>query len=159
VGSVAASSATSTGFARIPSLFHDYRGAGYDGPLNEDVRHAFKAFGLKKLPRGFEVSGIALVRSGLRYSRLQRVSGNDVLAPGAVRGGEALPWARALDVSLAWTRRVRGVDLRTALDIFNLTNAQPAVTVNNRLDASNPEPAFTNHQQPRVFQASLRLAF
>jgi len=159
VGSVASSSPTSTGFARIPSLFRDYRGAGQDGALNEDVRHAFKAFGLKKLPRGFEISGIGMVRSGLHYSVLQRVSGNDVLAPGATRGGETLPWSRSLDVTLAWTRRIRGADLRAALDIFNLTNEQPGVTVNNRLDASHPAPSITNYQQPRVFQASLRLSF
>lgn len=159
VGSVAATSPTNTGFARIPSLARDYRQDSHDGPLNEDVRHAFKSFGMVRLPRGLEVTFVASVRSGHHYARVQRVSGNDVLVSGATRGEATLPWTRSLDMGVAWNGMLGPASLRVCLEAFNLANAQAGVALNNRIDSGNSVPTFTNYQQPRVLQLGFRAAF
>lgn len=155
VGSVAAASATNTSFAQIPSLRQDYRQGAYDGPLNESVTHFFKAWGSARLPWDLELSAFLQIRSGLRYSRLVKLSGDNVLEAGASRGSEQLPWARSLDLSVARVWRLDRVSLRTALEVFNLTNEQPLSIINN------VAPAYTagNYQQPRVIQFSLRASF
>ncbi|HEX4845178.1 MAG TPA: hypothetical protein VFV26_03100, partial [Geothrix sp.] len=96
-----------------------------------------------------------LWRSGLRYSHLVKVSGDNVLAPDAIRGDRELPHAVSLDLSLAWRVRVGRLDLRAAVDVLNATNHQPMIWVNNVGAAFTPG----NFQQPRVFQFSLRAAF
>ena len=155
VGNVNTSTGKNTGFASIPSLRQDYRLPQYDGSLNEEVKHAWKAFGSAALPWNLESSFAFLWRSGLRYSSLVRVSGDNVLAPGAVRGDQELPHAMSLDLSLAWRTRVRGIDLRAAGDVLNATNRQPMTWVNNVGGAFTPG----NFQQPRVWQFSLRAGF
>ena len=70
-----------------------------------------------------------------------------------------LPWARSLDLGVAWNCKAGPVALRVGLEAFNSTNAQAGVAVNNRLDGSNPAPKFTNYQQPRVLQLGFRAAF
>ncbi|MDP1832271.1 MAG: TonB-dependent receptor, partial [Geothrix sp.] len=155
VGNVNTSTARNTGFASIPSLRQDYRLPPYDGSLNEEVKHAWKAFGSAALPWNLEASFAFLWRSGLRYSSLVKLSGDNVLAPGAVRGDQELPHVMSLDLSLAWRVRVRSVDLRAAVDVFNATNRQPMIWVNNVGTAFTPG----NFQQPRVWQFSLRAGF
>lgn len=155
VGNVNTSTGKNTGFASIPSLRENYRLPQYDGTLNEEVKHAWKAFGSAALPWNLEASFAYLWRSGLRYSDLVKVSGDNVLAPGAVRGDRELPHAMSLDLSLAWRVRVQKIDLRAAVDVLNATNRQPMTWVNN------VGGAFTsgNFQQPRVWQFSLRAGF
>ncbi len=153
VGNVASSSPSNTGFAQIPGLAEDYRQGKYEGPLNEDVRHNFKAYGLAKLPLNLELSGAFNIRSGLHYANLAKVSGNTVLAPGETRGNRELPWARSFDITFAWHKKIHGVDLRLGLDVLNLTNAQPLSATNNL--AQKPG----NYQQGRVVQFSARAAF
>lgn len=153
VGNVASSSPSNTGFARIPGLAEDYRQGRYDGPLNEDVRHNFKAYGLAKLPFNLELSGAFNIRSGLHFANLAKVSGNTVLAPGETRGGRELPWARSFDITFAWHRKLQGADLRLGLDVLNLTNSQPLSATNNL--SQKPD----NYQQGRVMQFSARAAF
>ena len=155
VGNVNTATGKNTGFASIPSLRQDYRLPQYDGSLNEEVKHAWKAFGSAALPWNLESSFAFLWRSGLRYSSLVKVSGDNVLAPGAVRGDQELPHAMSLDLSLAWRIRVQKVDLRAAVDILNATNRQPMIWVNNVGGAFTPG----NFQQPRVWQFSLRAGF
>lgn len=155
VGNVNTATGKTTGFAAIPSLRQDYRLPPYDGTLNEEVKHAWKAFGSAALPWNLEASVAFLWRSGLRYSRLVRASGDNVLASGAVRGDQELPHAMNLDISLAWGTRLGGVDLRAAADVLNATNRQPMIWVNNVGTAITPG----NFQQPRVLQFSLRAAF
>lgn len=155
VGNVNTSTGKSTGFASIPSLRQDYRLPPYDGTLNEEVKHAWKAFGSAALPWNLESAFTFLWRSGLRYSPLVKVSGDNVLAPGAIRGDRELPHAVSLDLSLAWRVRVARLDLRAAVDVLNATNRQPMIWVNNVGSAFTPG----NFQQPRVFQFSLRAAF
>ncbi len=153
VGNVASSSPSNTGFAQIPGLAEDYRQGRYDGPLNEDVRHNFKAYGLTKLPRNLELSATFNIRSGLHYGNLARISGNTVLALGETRGNRELPWARSFDITFAWHKKVQGADLRLGLDVLNLTNAQPLSATNNLAQKPN------NFQQGRVMQFSARAAF
>ena len=155
VGNVNTATARNTGFASIPSLREDYRQPQYDGSLNEEVKHAWKAFGSALLPRGFEASFAFQWRSGLRYSPLVKASGDNVLAPGAVRGSQELPHAASLDLGLAWLTRLEAVALRLGADVFNVTNRQPMTWVNN------VGSAFTagNFQQPRVWQFHLRASF
>ncbi|MBK8724786.1 MAG: TonB-dependent receptor [Holophagaceae bacterium] len=155
VGGVAAASATNTGFAQVPSLRQDYRLGAYDGPLNENITHFVKAWGSARLPWELELSAFLQVRSGLRYSRLVKASGDNVLEPGATRGSEQLPWSRTLDLSLARAWKLDALTLRAALEVFNLTNDQPLSLINNIA------PAFTagNYQQPRVVQFSFRASF
>lgn len=155
VGNVNTATAKNTGFASIPSLRQDYRLPQYDGSLNEEVKHAWKAFGSAALPWNLETSFAFLWRSGLRYSRLVKVSGDNVLAPGAERGDQELPHVMSLDLGLAWRTRVQACDLRAAVDILNVTNRQPMTWVNNVGGAFTPG----NFQQPRVWQFSLRAAF
>jgi len=155
VGNVNTSTARNTGFASIPSLRQDYRRPPYDGSLNEEVKHAWKAFGSSALPWNLESSFAFLWRSGLRYSSLIRSSGDNVLGPGATRGDRELPHAMSLDLGLAWRTRLRGLDLRAAVDVFNATNRQPMTWVNNVGGAFTPG----NFQQPRVWQFSLRAGF
>ncbi len=155
VGNVNTSTGKNTGFASIPSLRQDYRLPQYDGNLNEEVKHAWKAFGSAALPWNLESSFAFLWRSGLRYSSLSKVSGDNVLAPGAVRGDLELPHVMTLDLSLAWRTRVQKVDLRAAVDVLNATNRQPMIWVNNVGGAFTPG----NFQQPRVWQFSLRAGF
>ncbi len=155
VGNVNTSSGKNTGFASIPSLRQDYRLPRYDGNLNEEVKHAWKAFGSAALPWNLESSFAFFWRSGLRYSSLVKVSGDHVLAPGVVRGDQELPQAMSLDLSLAWRTRMRRIDLRAAVDVLNATNRQPMTWVNNVGGAFTPG----NFQQPRVWQFSLRAGF
>jgi len=155
VGNVNTATGKNTGFASIPSLRQDYRLPQYDGSLNEEVKHAWKAFGSAALPWNLETSFSFLWRSGLRYSRLVKVSGDNVLAPGAERGDQELPHVMSLDLGLAWRTRVKACDLRAAVDILNATNRQPMTWVNNVGGAFTPG----NFQQPRVWQFSLRAAF
>lgn len=155
VGNVNTATGKNTGFAAIPSLRQDYRLPQYDGSLNEEVKHAWKAFGSASLPWNLEASCAFLWRSGLRYSSLVKVSGDAVLAPGAVRGDLELPHVMSLDLSLAWQIRLQKLDLRAALDILNATNRQPMTWVNNVGGAFTPG----NFQQPRVWQFSLRAGF
>ena len=155
VGNVNTSTAKNTGFASIPSLRQDYRPSPCDGTLNEEVKHAWKAFGSAALPWNLESSFAFLWRSGLRYSSLVKVSGDNVLAPGTTRGDQELPHVMSLDLGLAWRIRVQKVDLRAAVDILNATNRQPMTWVNNLGGAFTPG----NFQQPRVWQFSLRAAF
>ncbi len=155
VGNVNTATGKNTGFASIPSLRQDYRQPQYDGNLNEEVKHAWKAFGSAALPWNLESSFAFLWRSGLRYSSLARVSGDNVLAPGATRGDLELPHAMSLDLGLAWRLRVQRADLRVAVDVFNATNRQPMIWVNNVGGAFTPG----NFQQPRVWQFSLRASF
>ncbi|MDE3246889.1 MAG: hypothetical protein KGN80_12450, partial [Acidobacteriota bacterium] len=153
VGNVASSSPSNTGFARIPGLAEDYRQGRYDGPLNEDVRHNFKAYGLAKLPFNLELSGAFNIRSGLHFANLAKVSGNTILAPGESRGSRELPWARSFDFTFAWHKKIQGADLRLGLDVLNLTNAQSLSATNNL--SQKPD----NYQQGRVMQFSARAAF
>ncbi|MBK9796656.1 MAG: TonB-dependent receptor [Holophagaceae bacterium] len=155
VGNVNTATGKSTGFASIPSLRQDYRQPQYDGNLNEEVKHAWKAFGSAALPWNLESSFAFLWRSGLRYSSLVRVSGDNVLAPATTRGDQELPQTLSLDLGLAWRVRLRKVDLRAAVDVFNATNRQPMIWVNNVGGAFTPG----NFQQPRVWQFSLRASF
>ena len=155
VGNVNTSTGKNTGFASIPSLRQDYRLPQYDGSLNEEVKHAWKAFGTAALPWNLESSFAFLWRSGLRYSSLVKASGDNVLAPGIVRGDQEMPHAMSLDLSLAWRTRVQRCDLRAAVDVLNATNRQPMTWVNNVGGAFTPG----NFQQPRVWQFSLRAAF
>lgn len=155
VGNVNTSTGRNTGFAAIPSLREDYRLPQYDGPLNEEIKHAWKAFGSAMLPWGLEGSFAFQWRSGFRYSRLVRVSGDTVLAPGAVRGEQELPHAMSLDLALAWSRRLGRVDLRASVEVFNATSRQPMIWVNNVGGAFTPG----NFQQPRVWQVSFRASF
>lgn len=154
VGSVAALSGKDTGFASISSLREDYRQGQYEGPLNEQVRHAVKSFGHLALPWQFELSWAYILRSGLRYSRLTTLSGDNVLAPGASRGDQQLPRASSLDLSLAYCLKVGPVAWRTAIECFNCSNQQPLVAVNN-IDGIAP----ANYQQPRLWQLSVRASF
>jgi hypothetical protein len=155
VGNVASATGKNTGFAQIPSLREDYRLPQYSGPLNESVKHAWKAFGTASLPLGLEASFAFVLRSGLRYSPLGVVSKDNVLAPGASRGERELPRVSALDLSLAWTRTLGACRYRASLDVFNLLNAQPMTVINNLVGAFTPG----NVQQPRVLQGSLRVSF
>ncbi len=155
VGNVNSTTGRSTGFAAIPSLRQDYRVPAAEGSLNEEVKHSWKAFGSFSLPWNLESSFAFLWRSGLRYSRLIRVSGDQVLAPGAQRGDQELPQVLSLDASLAWRIRVRAMTLRAAVEVFNATNRQPMIWVNNVGPAITPG----NYQQPRLWQFSLRAEF
>ncbi|HJW72918.1 MAG TPA: TonB-dependent receptor [Geothrix sp.] len=155
VGNVNTATGKNTGFASIPSLRQDYRTAPYDGPLNEEVKHAWKAFGSARLPWNLETSFAFLWRSGLRYSSLAKSSGDNVLAPGARRGELELPHVLSLDLSLAWQVRIRKANLRASVDVLNATNSQPMIRVNNVGNAFTPG----NFQQPRVWQFNLRVAF
>ncbi len=155
VGNVNTTTAKNTGFASIPSLRQDYRLPQYEGSLNEEVKHAWKAFGTASLPWNLESSLAFTWRSGLRYSRLVKVSGDNVLAPGALRGDQELPNAMSLDLGLAWRIRLWKVGLCAAVDVFNATNRQPMIWVNNVGGSVTPG----NFQQPRVWQFSLRAEF
>jgi hypothetical protein len=155
VGNVNTSTGKNTGFAAIPSLRQDYRLPQYDGDLNEEVKHAWKAFGSAVLPWNLEASFAFFWRSGLRYSSLVKASGDNVLAPAARRGERELPHALSLDLGLAWRFRLQKVDFRAAVDVFNATNRQPMIWVNNVGDAFTPG----NFQQPRIWQFSLRAGF
>lgn len=155
VGNVASTTGKNTGSAQIPSLRQDYRLPQYDGPLNESLRHAYKAFGSAALPWGLELSGSFLRRSGLHYSSLTKSSGDLVLAPGARRGAFEMPWVSSLDLALSHSFRVQAVTWRTTLECYNTTNQQPMTVINNI------EGAFStgNYQQPRVWQVSVRASF
>ena len=155
VGNVNTATGKNTGFAAIPSLRQDHRLGPYQGSLNEEVKHAWKAYGSAALPWNFESSFAFAWRSGLRYSSLVKVSGDAVLAPGSVRGDQELPHAASLDLGLAWRTRWQKVDLRAAVDILNATNRQAMTWVNNVGGAFTPG----NFQQPRVWQFSLRAEF
>ncbi|MBI4914079.1 MAG: TonB-dependent receptor [Acidobacteria bacterium] len=155
VGNVAGASGKNTGFAAIPSLREDYRGARYGGPLNESVKHAWKAFGSAALPWGVELSGILVLRSGLRYSILTTVSGDNVLAPGTARGERELPRVATLDLSLGRVFLLGGLQVRGSLEALNALNAQPMIWVNNVGPATTPG----NHLQPRTLQMVARLSF
>jgi len=61
----------------------------------------------------------------------------------------------SLDLSLAWRARVGKVDLRTGVEVFNATNRQSMIWVNNVGATFTPG----NFQQPRVWQFSLRAGF
>lgn len=155
VGSVAAASGKDTGFAAIPSLREDYRLDRYWGPLNEQVRHALKSFGSLALPARFELAWAFQMRSGLRYSRLVTLGGDNILAPGATRGDQQLPRVTTLDLALSRQAKIGPVTWRWAVDLLNATNQQPLVTVSN----VGPAVAAGNHLQPRVWQLSARASF
>jgi outer membrane receptor protein involved in Fe transport len=114
-----------------------------------------KAWGSARLPWDLELSAFLQIRSGLRYSRLVKLSGDNVLEAGATRGSEQLPWSRTLDLSVARAWKLDALTLRAALEVFNLTNDQPLSLINNIA------PAYTagNYQQPRVVQFSFRASF
>ncbi len=155
VGNVASATGKNTGFAQIPGLRQDYRLSQYEGPLNESVHHAFKAFGSTALPLGLELSGSFLRRSGLHYSALTRSGGVLVLAPGARRGDFELPWTSSLDLALSHGFSIQRVTWRTSLECYNATNQQPMTLINNVTTAFTPG----NYQQPRVWQLSVRASF
>lgn len=155
VGGVATASGKDTGFAAIPSLREDYRQDRYWGPLNEQVRHAIKSFGSLALPARFELAWALQMRSGLRYSRLVAIGGENVLAPGAVRGDQQLPRVTTLDLALSRQAKIGPVTWRWAVDLLNATNQQPLVTVSN----VGPAVVAGNHLQPRVWQLSARASF
>jgi hypothetical protein len=155
VGNVQSATGRNTAFAQIPSLRENYRLPQYNGQLNESLRHSFKAFGSASLPYSFEVSGVFSLRSGMRYSSLIRTGGYNILTQDAVRGDQALPSVASLDLALAYRRKINEVNVSLAAEVFNLTNSQPMTVVNNA-DATF---APGNHQQPRAFQFSCRVAF
>ncbi len=155
VGNVASATGRNTGFAAIPSLREDYRGGRYTGPLNECVKHTWKAFGSALLPWGMEAAGILVVRSGPRYSPLLAVAGDNVIAPGAARGERELPRVATLDLSIAKLLRLHRIQIRIAVDVLNAGNAQPMIWVNNVGAVALPG----NHLQPRTFQFAARLGF
>lgn len=155
VGSVASATGKNTTFAQIPSLREDYRLPQYTGPLNESVKHALKAFGSTRLSSHFELSGLYMRRSGLRYSPLVLLSGSNILAPRATRGESELPWVSSLDLGLAGTWNHSGLTYRVSLDVFNALDSQPMTAINNVGGAFSPG----NVQQPRVYQGSLRISF
>lgn len=155
VGNVGSATGKNTGFASIPSLREDYRAGRYEGPLNESVKHAWKAFGSAALPWDLELSGVLSVRSGLRYSALVAVSGDNVLAPGASRGERELPRVATVDLAVAKRIRFDRTQLRVAVEVLNAGNAQPMIWVNNVGTATTPG----NHLQPRTLQFVARLAF
>ena len=155
VGNVSSVTGKNTGFASIPSLREDYRAGRYDGPLNESVKHAWKAFGSAALPWDLELSGVLAVRSGLRYSALVAVSGDNVLAPGTVRGERELPRVATLDLAFARRFRFGRTSLRVAVEVLNAGNAQPMIWVNNVGATTTPG----NHLQPRTLQFVARWSF
>lgn len=155
VGNVSSVTGKNTGFASIPSLREDYRSDRYDGPLNESVKHAWKAFGSAALPWDVELSGVLAVRSGLRYSALVAVSGDNVLAPGTRRGERELPRVATLDLAVAKAFRFDAVRLRLAMEVLNAGNAQPMIWVNNVGSLTTAG----NHLQPRTLQFLARLSF
>jgi hypothetical protein len=155
VGNVSSVTGKNTGFASIPSLREDFRAGRYEGPLNESVKHAWKAFGSAALPWDSEISGVLALRSGLRYSPLLAVSGDNVLAPGSSRGERELPRVATLDLALAKRLRFERVQLRLGLEILNASNAQPMIWVNNVGATTAPG----NYLQPRTLQFVARLAF
>ncbi len=155
VGGVASATGRNTGFASIPSLRQDYRLPAYDGPLNESVKHAWKAFGSAALPYGVELSGVIIHRSGLRYSALVTSGGDNVLAPGETRGDRELPKLTTVDLSLGKVFALPKATLRAAVEVLNLLNAQPMIAVNNVGATTSPG----NHLQPRALQFTARLAF
>lgn len=155
VGNVNTATGKNTGFASIPTLRQDYRLDPYQGSLNEEVKHAWKAFGSAALPWNLESSFAFAWRTGLRYSSLIKVFGDAVLAPSTVRGDQELPHSASLDLGLAWRTRWQKVDLRAAMDVLNTTNRQSMTWVNNVGGAFTPG----NFQQPRVWQFSLRAEF
>jgi hypothetical protein len=78
----------------------------------------------------------------------------------ATRGSETLPSVSCLDLALAYNYKViaaKNVDIRLAIECFNVFSSQPMTIIENRKD----RPAFgaTNHQQPRALQFSCRVAF
>ncbi|MDR2560188.1 MAG: TonB-dependent receptor [Holophagales bacterium] len=159
VGNVNSATAGNTVFARIPSLWEDYRLPQYEGHLNESLRHSFKAFGTASLPFSFEISGVFSLRTGLHYSLLKTWSGPSgdyvVLNNNAVRGSETFPSASSLDLALAYNLDLGEVSVRLAVEGFNLANSQPMTIIDNRVSSFGP----TNHQQPRAFQFSCRVRF
>lgn len=155
VGNVASVTGRNTGFASIPSLRQDYRLPAYQGPLNESVKHAWKAFGSAALPGGVELSGVVLHRSGLRYSALVTSGGDTVVAAGDTRGSRELPRVTSVDLSLGKVFGLPKASLRIAVEVFNLFNAQPMIWVNNV--GATPTPG--NHLQPRTLQFTARVSF
>lgn len=155
VGNVGSLTGKNTGFAAIPSLREDYRAGRYDGPLNESVKHSWKAFGSAALPGDLELSAILIARSGLRYSPLISVSGENVLAPGSQRGERELPRVVTLDLSFGKVFQVGKVRIRTSIEALNALNTQPMIWVNNVGETATPG----NHLQPRTLQFTARLGF
>jgi hypothetical protein len=157
VGNVNSATAGNTVFARIPSLREDYRLPQYYGHLNESLSHSLKAFGTASLPLSFDISGVFTIRTGMHYSLLQTTGGYVVLAAAAERGKETFPSVSSLDIALAYKAKFGKASIRLAAEGFNLLNGQPMTIIENRVTSSSF--GATNHQQPRAFQFSCRVAY
>ena len=155
VSNLASSTPANAQFAYNPSIREDYRLPQYNGELNQSLRHSFKMFGTARLPYNLELAGVFSLRTGLHYTPLRRSGGIDYIADGAKRGDHAMPSVSCLDLALAYNLRLKHIDIRFAAEGFNVTNVQPMTRVNNR----DADLIPLNHQQPRAFQFSCRVAF
>jgi hypothetical protein len=164
--------------AGITQLF-DYPGLAENsyGPLPNDRRHNFKAFGVYSFDFGMQVGGSIWYQSGRPIS-CQGVhpDPNDwasyYLVASFYCGGEPAPRgsfgatddAYALDLMLKYDFELGPTDWYVRLDAFNLTNADATTEVDEEgdLDTGDPNETFkaaTHYQPPRSVRMGIGLSF
>ncbi len=140
-----------------------------DGPLPNDRRHAFKAFGryaltdnltiganfslLSGAPINARANGNPLTtRTSLEYNFIciqnctSSVPTNRVYEyiPRGVFG--RTPWLAKLDVNAEWRKEIRGTDVRFGVDVFNVLNSQEIIGVHSIITLNdslvNRDPDF-----------------
>ncbi|HET7434266.1 MAG TPA: TonB-dependent receptor [Thermoanaerobaculia bacterium] len=140
------------------------------GKLQGSIDHQVKLYGMYRLPFNLEVGGLAYWNSGAHYTD------SDIFLPGqydiylphqfddgsfAKRGTETHPSYYNVDAKLRYLLQLRQVGVDFFLDIYNLTNNQDAIFV----EQAHNDPEFTQYQQdrallaPRRYQAGVRLRF
>lgn len=145
------------------------------GKLQGSIDHQVKAYGMYRLPFNLEVGGLAYWNSGAHYTD------SEIFQPGVYniflprdltptdfsdynftkRGTETHPSYYNVDAKLRYLLPVRNFNVDFFLDIYNLTNNQDVIFV----EQAHNDPDFTNYQEdrvllaPRRYQAGVRLRF
>jgi outer membrane receptor protein involved in Fe transport len=163
--------------AGITQLF-DYPGLADNsyGPLPNDRRHNFKAFGVYSFDFGMQLGGSLWYQSGRPLS-CQGVHPTDAWAASYLVasfycGGEAVPRgsvgttddAYALDLMAKYDFNLGSTDWYVRLDLFNLTDADAVTEVDEEGDQDTGDPnenflAPTHYQPPRSVRFGVGITF
>lgn len=131
----------------------DFTRLSYDRP---DV---LNLSGTVFLPARFELTGIYRYQSGRLYSPLTVASGSIRINPQEGKNSQRMPPQQSLDLSFSRLFRMGGTDLKTFLQVFNVSNHLNVVDVETLQEAgpSFGEPVLVD--PGRTLQVGLEVRF
>jgi hypothetical protein len=127
--------------------------------LDYDRPDVINLSGTVFLPAAFELTGIYRYQSGRLYSAMTTSGGFPQIDPERGKNGERMPPQRSLDLSLARLFRFGHTDVKSYLQVFNLTNELNVITVESLLEAGDSFGQAVQVDQGRTVQLGLEVRF